>query len=990
MAHKLISLTVTLILLVSTQILAKTTSYQYDRLNRLTHVERDNGTVILYQYDTLGNRSSKVVTSNSNISANFSSNSTSGTAPLTVSFNDQSNGSITSWLWYFGDGNTSTEQNPVHTYTEQGNHTVTLTVENGSSETDTKIQTDYIEVQEGVEDTDGDGVLDDQDNCLFMHNPDQIDANGDGVGDVCGPQNIIIYEEDFEDSSLDETWNLTEGLYEISNSSLHMYQGFGDGHTNSWVGINEDDKFIYHFESDILVSSSSQQIVGLDIQWEEYQFALKYVPWQGFRAYGPGYPAGQDIGQPGSFDEWYNLSMTIQEGYVTFAVNGNKINLYHGTFAYPDSTTPSAARVHGHDGNPDVNYFVDNIKAFVSSESFLSVLSPKNQQKLFKGQDVIISWEGENVTGDIQIDLYKGGTAPENMLMQLAAATENDGKYIFNPTDILEDGNDYFIGISAENGTVWDFSDQPFAIVSLPQPYDTFDSGPMDKDKWRWRDLVRSVSDGKMNLNVQSCDGDDIWLKPNTEPTPFMKAKVLVDSSSYIPVNAWGMIRLAGQFYNDSRGPGSGQDYNEFEGEVRCEVKIYLTEDQKLKAEAAVWRFDEADGHGDNTTYFQETFDLPISFDTEYELSLEFTGSSVVFKCNGETLTYQLMGPAYPTFTNDRYFTCAIDIYDFNGDCGYMKTQIDDVYFDKTDLPYDTFNGDAMNSNNWLNGEYIRQIEDEKLRLKVERCNGRGNNTVSPTVTNEPGYIEAKITVNDGSVSQGKTGFARLASYFYNEKRGPGSGLDYNGYQDNVWSTVRIELDDTKILRAVAGVWRSDDSEEQSGTTLLYEYFNLPIEFGQEYTLSIKFVGSEIIFKCNNEIKLYNIQSSIYESFDKHYYLQTRVFNEDQQCGFIDTTYNDLLLTPIADADFDNDGVFDYKDSCPNTLEGATVDATGCSIVKGDINKDGNIDLEDSFLGLKIITFQQNSADSSADVDGDGKIGLNDAIYIIQQSQNGN
>ncbi len=47
----------------------------------------------------------------------------------TVQFIDHSYGEVTSWLWDFGDGHTSTLQHPIHTYAEDGVHyTVTLTV----------------------------------------------------------------------------------------------------------------------------------------------------------------------------------------------------------------------------------------------------------------------------------------------------------------------------------------------------------------------------------------------------------------------------------------------------------------------------------------------------------------------------------------------------------------------------------------------------------------------------------------------------------------------------------------------------------------------------------------------------------------------------------------------------------------------------------------------------------------------------------------------
>ncbi|PKL62710.1 MAG: hypothetical protein CVV31_04700 [Methanomicrobiales archaeon HGW-Methanomicrobiales-2] len=60
--------------------------------------------------------------------ANFTADVTAGPIPLTVRFTDASTENPSSWLWDFGDGQTSTEQHPVHTYTLPGNHTVTLAV----------------------------------------------------------------------------------------------------------------------------------------------------------------------------------------------------------------------------------------------------------------------------------------------------------------------------------------------------------------------------------------------------------------------------------------------------------------------------------------------------------------------------------------------------------------------------------------------------------------------------------------------------------------------------------------------------------------------------------------------------------------------------------------------------------------------------------------------------------------------------------------------
>ena len=78
------------------------------------------------------------------LNAQFKSDQRIGKAPLTVQFTDTSTGSPTSWSWDFGDGETSTDQNPVHIYRDRGEYDgrydVNLTVNRGSaSDTITKV-----------------------------------------------------------------------------------------------------------------------------------------------------------------------------------------------------------------------------------------------------------------------------------------------------------------------------------------------------------------------------------------------------------------------------------------------------------------------------------------------------------------------------------------------------------------------------------------------------------------------------------------------------------------------------------------------------------------------------------------------------------------------------------------------------------------------------------------------------------------------------------
>jgi len=80
--------------------------------------------------------------------ADFTADITSGTAPLTVNFTDQSTGATT-WEWDFDNDGTldaTAVQNPSFTYDNAGTYTVSLTVTDGAGTIDTETKTDYITV----------------------------------------------------------------------------------------------------------------------------------------------------------------------------------------------------------------------------------------------------------------------------------------------------------------------------------------------------------------------------------------------------------------------------------------------------------------------------------------------------------------------------------------------------------------------------------------------------------------------------------------------------------------------------------------------------------------------------------------------------------------------------------------------------------------------------------------------------------------------------
>lgn len=83
----------------------------------------------------------------------FTASNRGGCYPLKTQFTDLStsnNSIITNWLWDFGDGNTSTQQNPFYTYNNDGNFSVKLKVTNSNGCFKVIGKNSYITVQGGV------------------------------------------------------------------------------------------------------------------------------------------------------------------------------------------------------------------------------------------------------------------------------------------------------------------------------------------------------------------------------------------------------------------------------------------------------------------------------------------------------------------------------------------------------------------------------------------------------------------------------------------------------------------------------------------------------------------------------------------------------------------------------------------------------------------------------------------------------------------------
>ena len=80
------------------------------------------------------------------LAAAFRATPVQGDTPLDVTFEDLSTGAIVEAAWDFGDGDTSAERSPAHTYTAPGIYTVSLTVTDANGISDAVTKPDLIRV----------------------------------------------------------------------------------------------------------------------------------------------------------------------------------------------------------------------------------------------------------------------------------------------------------------------------------------------------------------------------------------------------------------------------------------------------------------------------------------------------------------------------------------------------------------------------------------------------------------------------------------------------------------------------------------------------------------------------------------------------------------------------------------------------------------------------------------------------------------------------
>ncbi len=183
---------------------------------------------------------------------------------------------------------------------------------------------------------------------------------------------------------------------------------------------------------------------------------------------------------------------------------------------------------------------------------------------------------------------------------------------------------------------------------------------------------------------------------------------------------------------------------------------------------------------------------------------------------------------------------------------------------------YDDFSGDNIDQTKWLQGEYVREIQNGKLVSKITAYGSRVRNRLEFKNPVPIQYIEADVTITNIEGDLGSTGVpnyanprAQLTGFFYNDGTASGSG----SLRGEVQGNIQISPFNNQLW-VYWHVWKSTDDAGTTWSTLTWGYFPTPVSLNTTYKLSIRFEPSSkrFTFKMGETTIHWISPDSIYPS----------------------------------------------------------------------------------------------------------------------------
>ena len=137
-----------------------------------------------------------------------------------------------------------------------------------------------------------------------------------------------------------------------------------------------------------------------------------------------------------------------------------------------DPTTPYANEPADNGQFVNLGAFGNTAQASKSPAEYVLVTSPNGSEVWPAGQAFPIQWRSHDVSGTVDIELYRfGGASPEDVL---ATAEANDGEFLWVIPEDFTPQNDYLVHVSRAGAD--DYSDSVFEVTAPISVYYVNDS----------------------------------------------------------------------------------------------------------------------------------------------------------------------------------------------------------------------------------------------------------------------------------------------------------------------------------------------------------------------------------------------------------------------------------------------------------------------------------------------------------------------------------
>jgi PKD repeat protein len=377
---------------------------------------------------------------------------------LTLAFSDAStdpDGTVVSWLWDFGDGATSTEQNPTHTFAEEGTYIVSLTVTDDDGAEGMHFE--IIAVQAGPGGTFGDFTevtpfdslfVTPQDEDFWVSTTAPADYDGDGDLDIAVLGYYVVYHESVEfklvllrnDGQLSTTeWEFAyidvplNGL-SVGASDIAWGDADGDGDQDLVVGT-DGAAVLYRNDAGTLVATDTALPAYYESN-DQANFDLRSITWADYDNDGD-----QDLLVPSVIDfEEFTYRTALMRNDGPNGTGGMIFTETDSTFAPTEHAQSAWA---DYDGDQDLDLLLANLSP-LTEDSFIRRYR-NDGGGVFVGEDILgdvsvqhgeVQWGDYDADGDL--DILVVGQIKEGETFNVVLRVYRNDAETYIPVEVIE------------------------------------------------------------------------------------------------------------------------------------------------------------------------------------------------------------------------------------------------------------------------------------------------------------------------------------------------------------------------------------------------------------------------------------------------------------------------------------------------------------------------------------------------------------------------